>query len=333
MMKSAAGHGAFLLAALGLAAWVWSGADPESSATEKREVTLLDLKLSELSEVKATWPDGEATFTPPKTEGARWRVEHVSVTPPAPNVDAGPSHGDAGTPTPEAKETRRVFPASKSAMRSLKALAPLKARRTLGHMDDAELSKMGLKDPERTLRLQTKSGAHLFQLGNKTFGGQTRYVLDERGEVHLVTESTLAGLMGAASKLMERRLVDVDPEDVVTLTVQIGERSAAFTHVNREQRSQRYFAPKGEKEKRSEEAANLLADLRMLRAKTYLNAKEVAQASPVGTFEITLAEGPSLKGALLERADGYALRVGAWVAELPPARGREVVEDMTTVLP
>jgi hypothetical protein len=348
MRRGLIGHAALLLVSAALAWWAWTA---EETSSSQEGVLLAALEEADLEEVSFRSPKGELTVLPHKEgDEVSWRVTlvhdeeadkpkkddkaHKKVT------DAGPADGgsDAGAPEPEPapKRVTSRFPGGRQLTRSLDKLTPLRARRSLGKVGDDQLERMGLDQPERLLVVKAKGKTWTFDVGESTYGDQARYaLLRDKGEVVLLESAAVRGLEGRVTRLMEARVVTAALDEITAFTVESGGRSAAFIHVEREQPKKRHFTSKADPDVKSDEAQGLIATLRGLRARKYVDERALAAATPVARFKIDRHEKPPLSVALYEQPDGddYLLHAGPWVGEVPASRGKNLVDDVTAALP
>lgn len=327
-------------------------------------VVLLDARAGDVAKVGYSWPQGSTSVATEGSGPARSVVvelDRLREDPSASKKDSKPeaskesaagaaaSGADAG-PTPNdpastdgppeaivAPPTREQarFPGGRSVVAALEALEPLKTRRTLGFVDAARLKAMGLDAPERSLTITTTGGASLvLDVGEQAYGGQGRYVR-VRGDsaVHLIDTAVVTGLEGSLDTLLEKRLVTLDIEDVVTLKASAGGKTRAFMHADREQPQKRRFVSQDDPSAASDAAGKVMTSLRNVRGTKLLGEADLAGASAAAVVQIDVAERPSMTVELIERSGGgYAARSGAWVWQVSETQARELLEDVTGVL-
>jgi hypothetical protein len=336
-------HGALVIVAASLAWWAWH--DDEPALKEGSGPVLADIEAKDLESVEYKWPDGDITVTPREDgEDLLWTaslVHEVTEQPekkagPEPAADAGPAADGGAAPVPEpVKQTvTDRFPGGRMLVRSVEKLAPLKARRSLGKVEADRLPKMGLDAPERKLVVRARGKTYTFDVGDATYGNQARYVrLEGKDEVLLLEAAAVRGFEGKVSRLMEPRLAPFSIDDVTGFAVKVGEREAAFDHKDRDQPKLRHFVVRGSEDERSEEAQGLMATLRGLRAREYVEPAKVEGLVRVGSLAIARDKAPAIEVVVYEADDGYFVQVGPWVGLVPPSRGKNLVEDMTAVTP
>lgn len=342
-------HAALLLVGALLSYLAWNRPD---DGGDDEELVLAELEEKDLEQVTLTWPEGELTVTPlGEAEQRTWAATLSYEKDEKPDEKDADEKGadekgddeqvaDAG-PVVEAKEPTKVrvterFPGGRSVERAMKALAPLRARRSLGQVAADRLDAMGLDSPERKLVVRAKGKAWTFVVGEATYGDQARYAkLEGRDEVLLLDSAAVRGLEGTPSRLMEPRIVTLESEEIAAMTLTSGERRATFTHVDRDQPKKRHFVLEGAPEQRSEEAAGLLSTLRGLRVTKYVDKAALAGASPRATITLARAEGDPVAVTIHEVSGGsdFIVEAGSWIAEVPAARAKNLLDDVTAALP
>lgn len=328
--------------------FAWQQAHKE---TEKKggpsSTVLLDADKGDVTGVVYTWDKGSTKTVVNGAGSVRSAVvdvdrELAKKTPPKKKDD----HGNDVAPeaiandAPPERESVTV-PGGKNVLSAIEALEPLKTKRTLGVVDDARLEAMGLKAPQRTLTITTKNKKTLtLELGEQSYGAQGRYArVKGDSVVHLIDAAIATGLEGGADTLLEKRLITADLEDITGFSYKSGDKSGAWTHVNKDQVSTRYFAKKDDPTAKDETAGKLMTTLRNLRGNK-LAAKSVVDAlgAVVVSFTVDVSGAAPVVIDVVERADAdadkgaAAARVGRWVYELTATQTKELLGDVE-VLP
>jgi Domain of unknown function (DUF4340) len=178
------------------------------------------------------------------------------------------------------------------------ALAPLRAVREVGQVDDERAAEFGLKDPEGTLSYTVGGKEHRFALGSRI--GNDRYVRDEQSAVVYVLKGDVTrDLEGGEAFLAERELHGFKDPDLVS--VKILARGKTRSVLRRGPDSKRIWADPADPEKADETVSNWFAKIDRLRPSVYLG-QEV-------TPELIVRLDYSVKGT-----DGVFLELG----KLPP---------------
>lgn len=342
-------HAALLVVGALLSYLAWNR---EEGLGEEKAVVLAALEKKDIEEVRYIWPEGDVVITPlGKGDDLSW-VATLTYVPEtkedakgAPKEDesesedalndAGPSRETTADEAPKARVTER-FPGGRSVERAMESFAPLSARRNLGKVAPERLSAMGLESPERTLVVKAKGKTWTFRVGDGTYGDQGRYAkLDGSDDVLLLDASAVRGLEGSPVRLMETRLVTLESEAVTAMSLTSGERKATFRHVEREQPKKRHFVHEDAPERRSEEASGLLSTVRGLRASKFVEKSALVGATPRATVTLARASGEPLVVTVYEAQDRseHLVQAGPWLAEVPAARARNLLDDITAALP
>ncbi len=103
-------------------------------------------------------------------------------------------------------------------------------------MPQDRLADYGLDEPKATLVIVRKGRPErTFEVGGETYGTRDKYVRDaESGKIYLVDDQVLRPLQYARTRLPERNLLPVEPEEIVKLTIQGPAGSLELEHRNRE---------------------------------------------------------------------------------------------------
>lgn len=341
MNRSVVAHAVLLLVGMTSAFLVWTR---DKSSSEK-EVVLIDGEEADLERV--VFVEGESRVEVVGSgagENRKYRVQLTRMVIPgkAPNANATAS-GDAGVadagaaaaPEPEKVQKTFNFPGGMSVRRSTAKVLPMKSRRQLDEVPEDRLKKMGMDPPEATFEVTAKGQTHVFEVGAKTYGSQSRY-LRLKGEktIHLVDSDAMGGLEGTETRLAERRLVRIRQDKVLGFTVERGEKKASFEHQERDQPKKRHFTLPGEPTKRVDEAEGSLSSLRALRANKYLSKDEAGPLSPAGRFRLDMEDQDPIEGIIYEPSGEKAyVQVGEWLAEIRPSQAKAVLDDMQSALP
>jgi hypothetical protein len=338
-MKAALRWNAGLLAAALGFAWIMSNRAADHGGPS--ESKLLDCQPGEVTRIAYTWPQGTTVTTSVGTDKQRRVVVDVErdviVKP-----EVAPPHTDGGViddaVPPTTKHESAHVPAGKTVLASLELLEPLKARRTLGDVDDAREKAMGLDKPQRTLAITTAGKTLTLDVGEASYGAQGRYVrVHGERAVRLIDNAIVNGLEGGADTLMERRVVVEAPEDIAALLVQVGDKSATFMHVDRDQPQKQHFARKDDPTGKSDEANQVLTTLRGLRVTSWSVANGRALGPVVATCQLdvgghvrTLALHDPAPGGT--PTDASTIEVDGLVGDLNAAQSKELLEDARAAL-
>ena len=330
-------HIGLCVAALGFA---WQAAHAVRARTGPSSTVLLAADEGAVVGVDYAWDKG-ATHV--RRDGTNVVVDVDRELPAKPSKDEkddekkagdpGAAAGSDASPTAPTREKVR-FPGGRPVTNALKALEPLRSKRTLGVVDDARLAAMGLSQPTRTLTVTTKGGLSVtLELGETSFGAQGRYARIKGDRVvHLIDAAVTSGIEGGVDTLLEKQPLAAEIEDVRAFVVKSGDRSASFVHVARQQPAKRFFARRDDGETKDEAGTKLLATLRNLRATKLADEATAASAGTVvAAFAVDV--GTAVTVEIIERGDGagHLARVKPWTWELAPTPARELLDDVDAV--
>ncbi|MBN8228660.1 hypothetical protein JYK02_14195 [Corallococcus macrosporus] len=144
--------------------------------------------------------------------------------------DAGMSastSADAGTPAPVPPP--RELRGNDVALKLFARLAPLRAQRDLGVLDDSKLEEIGLAKTERGLTLTVDGTPRTFRLAAPASGWGAPYLQrTSDGHVFLLGPGLLSDLEAAASRLVDRRLHTFDVDGFDRVVISSGSASRTF---------------------------------------------------------------------------------------------------------
>ncbi|HUR41411.1 MAG TPA: DUF4340 domain-containing protein [Verrucomicrobiae bacterium] len=350
-LKGAIAHAAFLLAAAGLAAYVWIDRwTPRGDAP-----VMLQAEVDELESITYRWPQGETRVL---REGrGKARVYVVTLThsyDPAAEARKAAAMADPSTrmalksgadpkeieakaiaaaPAQPLVTETKTFPPGLFPIAAIQKLTPFRARRSLGEVPDAELATMGLVAPQRALRVAARGREVALDVGNETFGGQAYYArMPGSDEVFLLDAETVRSFETTPRNMMDSRIVAVPLADVTALELESGGRRAAFVHVNKDQFRARYFAREDSPERKSEAVEGLNSTFVGLKAAQFIDAAPPGEELALIRF-LRGSDAPH-EVQLLRNADGsgYTLRSGRWIAPVPEADARKILEEVRAAL-
>ena len=247
----------------------------------------------------------------------------------------------------EGEPTTTRFVGSQSVGEWLGQVAPLRAKRSLGELSEAQLGETGLDHPEARLTLHCGGHETVLALGGRAYGSGDRYVRAESGgPAYLVASDRISPLESAEFRFMERRLHTFEGRDIVSLTLHaFGQEKRLLQH-NRldEQRSE--WVDAAAPERRDDTYGNWLSRFPRLRVQRYLNpdARPGAdmegmsvtpepvvrmdyqgESGPLGFLELTRVEGEE---------EGYYARTEttrSWV-RVPSSVAAQIEDDLRSML-
>jgi hypothetical protein len=339
-------HVGLCVVALGFA---WRGAHAVRERTGPSSTLLLAADEGEVVDVAYVWDKGT---THVRRDGGAVVVELDRELPAKPEkkddkknekkdetTGAKDGSGDVAsgstdaTTAPPAREQLR-FPGGRPVHNAIKALEPLRSKRTLGVVDETRLAAMGLSRPTRSLTMTTKQGrAVTLELGDASFGSQGRYARIKGDDVvHLIDAVVVSGVEGGADTLLEKQPLTAELDEIRGYAVKAGDRTASFVHVAREQPAKRFVARRDDGETKDDAATKLLGTLRNLRGTRLADAPTAAAAGAV-VAAFAVDTGAPLTVEIVERGDGtgHLVRVKPWTWELATTPTRELLDDVDAV--
>jgi hypothetical protein len=238
---------------------VWTDDAPERA---DGEVTVLACADGTVERVELRGADQDVTLTVERD--GQGRVAWIETVPRRPE----PERGETGDAQPE---PQRFVGASSAVDEWLAQLAPLRARRSLGALTEADLDEVGLRQPEATLRVRCAGRETTFELGARAYGSGDRYLRSVGGgPVFLVGAERVAPIEAAEQRLMERALHAFEGRDIVSLRLDAFGRSRTLQQRNRLDARRAEWVDAASPERRDETLGNWLSRFPRLRVQRYL---------------------------------------------------------------
>jgi len=250
-------------------------------------------------------------------------------------VKPAPAEADAGSTVTERKRETTKFISVGAADKLVDRLAPLKAYRAIGKIEDARAEEFGLKKPEGTLRVAIGGQAHSLVLGGTAPGGGDYYARQaETGEVYAIPSEIARSLMSADSRLLERDLHGWEDDEPTRVVVSAGDARRELFRL--EGKKQAWATAKAATEQ-DETAGNWMTKLGRLRIMEYLEKPDratpvvkveyFAGREPLGFLELSRLPGEEGKADYLVRTE-YT----RWHARLFRTSAEQVDQDLSSVL-
>jgi hypothetical protein len=232
-----------------------------------------------------------------------------------------PEKTSANTDAQAASAIPKSFKAGDAGQRVIEHFAPFRALRRLESIDADKLDGFGLKTPEATLKLVTRSGVEAtFEVGSDGYGHRHIYVRDPRtGHVYLVDGGSIRPLRHADTRLPDRELVDLKEKDVTGVVVRSEKGRAALEQHNRADRSAAFWSSVGT-DTPNESAKSWLAKVFRLRGTEYVQEGDVPTAlQPAFSVDMEAENRPVLRLELVSHngKDGEL----TWYARSEHTRG------------
>lgn len=323
--RSVMAHSILALGSLLLAYLVWTD---ESPSHDVDEVTIFECAPEDLDSVTLSLEDKDVTLELSRDEDDE--------------LDAWVTlerHPEDGEPS------RQRFAASDAVDDLLEQLAPLRARRSLGTLDEEQTADVGLDEPSGSLTLRCGDRSEEFELGGRAYGSGDRYA--RRGEtVYLIGNERLQPIESAELRLMERRLHTFEWPEVAALEIDAFDRHERLLQRNRMDEASAQWVDADRPDTRNELYGNWLATYPRLRVQRYLEGEPGSDLEqedapdPVPVMRLTFEdeEGEPLGRLELSRVDvsppAYYARTETtrgWV-RVPPSVAQSFEDDARPVL-
>lgn len=244
---------ASLLALAGAAAFTTITRDP-SAKVVVHEATIWDARPSDIQHIvfEAKGNANKVTLEPRNDEGGRWYFGTIDKA-------AHPKQGPA---------IQASIVSIGAAEKLFDRLAPLRALRDAGKLDEARSEELGLSEPEAKLTITFASGPRTLEIGGTTPGGGDRYARDAATQkVYVVAGEVVRDFEWADSRLIERELHAFKTADVSKARISQGEKNRALVRGGDEKKG--FWADPGSKETNDETAGNWMQRLDRLRPSEY----------------------------------------------------------------
>ncbi len=253
--KSVLAHAILALGGLTLAYLVWTDEGPTADVDE---VELVDCDPEDVSAVELRTDDKHVTVTIDR-DGDDLLARVVVVR-----------HREGGD-----DETQEFVASIDSLGDWLEQVAPLRARRTLGDLDDAQLEEIGLAESPGSFALTCGGTTHTFQIGGRAYGSGDRYArLESGGPVHLLGTERLQAIESAEFQLMERRLHTFEWTAVTELRLEAWGASKTLLQRNRIDAENAEWVDRASPDRRNEVYGNWLSRYARVRVQRYLPPDE-----------------------------------------------------------
>lgn len=317
--------------------WTYEATD------EEKGVVLFDVDQDELKSVNyKAGDDFEITLEPRgDAYGEYIWAESTRIEKKKPPRNPHDPHAPAPPLAPDApKETvTKSFKAGSSVDRTMTTLAPFRAIREI-EKTGGRMKEFGLEDPEATLKIEGPSQTKTYHVGKAGYGHRNVYVRDsESGKVYLVDGRAIGALERGDDRLPERRLFDMNANDIEEAKINSGDESLTVVHKNRADRAKAYWSRAGSEEK-DRAAAAWIRKLLRIRSTAYAPADFNASGLETAlTVEVKLADGKTSRIELMRgqdedsREQWYARsELTRGIVEVPLATASDLARDVNTVL-
>ncbi len=195
-----------------------------------------------------------------------------------PTEDAPAADEPADEPEEEEWEIELVsstFKGGDAITKLLGKLAPLEAVRALGEVSPDKLADLELEAPESWIEITRRGKVRKLEVGGEAYGTRDFYVRDvETGKFYLVDADVFRPLKYAKSRLPDRRLSDLEREDIAQVVLQAETGRVEMIHQNRQDKDAAYWANPSDPEATVELYANWLDKALRLKGLKYVQDDE-----------------------------------------------------------
>ena len=140
------------------------------------------------------------------------------------------------------------FKANEKIIDLLAMFSPLRAIRVLGDISEFEASEFGFTENDKPGVLTiTHSGGKSFSLkiGKRSYSSSNFYVLDQKSsKIILINARKIQDLERAKSRMYERKVFDVDLDDVDQATIKVGTSEIFLDHTTRDSKGKKIWKVK-----------------------------------------------------------------------------------------
>ena len=297
-------HVTLLVVAAAAAVFVWTR--DKQAAVSAGEVTVWNGRPADVERLSFDSKARKLSLEARKDGQGTWWLG-TSETMPAAAPDAGP-------PAP-AKVTR--FVSVGAAEKVVAGLAPLKALREVGRIDENRSAEFGLKEPAGTLTVVVGGKARTLTLGDAMaaqMGGGARYLRDDASAtVYAVRPEVTRDLEYGETSLIDRETHGFKDADVEGVRISAHGKSRDI--LRRGPESKRIWADPADPEKGDETVSNWLAKVDRLKPTEYPDPQPTAP-EPIARIDYSVK---GTKGAFLEIAKVPSPPPVVSVTPAPPA--------------
>lgn len=237
-MRSVALFGGVLLITMSLS---WMNYT-EGEEKPREGTVLFDAKKADLQ--KAVYQSPDLTVEYEVRNDGLGSYGWVTVTENKKKKTPNPDKPGEFTETSEKKVTK--FKAGSAADKLVDGLAPLMAVRALEDVPADKMEAFGLTAPDTTLAVTMDGTERTLSLGGETYGTKDRYVKEAAsGRIYVVDDEVFKSLKFAATRLPERALTDLKPEEIVGASLGQGANTVSWTHKNTSDKAAAYWSRDG----------------------------------------------------------------------------------------
>jgi hypothetical protein len=332
VIKSLSVHLGLLLVSIGFAFTMWTRDD--SRAVDLGDFTVWGGSPEDVTKVTFEYDDKKVVLEAHSDERGRWYTG-LADKPPIPKSPHGAPPEQEEAPTGE--RVKVEFVSVGPAEKVIEAMAPLRALRAIGRIEEDREAEFGLDDPKGSLTVVIGETEHTLELGERAPGGTDRYARNaSSGEVYVLSGEAIGDLEGADLRLMERDLHEWDAGEVEKATIVVGSRSRGLVRGGQE--GKRFWATPEDPDRQDETIGNWMTKIDRLRPARY-------EEPPEGAEVVVRIEYAGRLGALgfleiKQASSGDEGKTSYWItserirkhAEIADATAAGIVADLETVL-
>lgn len=289
-------HGALLFVALGAAWQTWT----RDKTVKPRTGDVIVWKGAP-SDVKGIVYHSEAPMVKDvaveRRGGYLWAivttVEKPAKPPPKPPADGA----DPATqpmqeePEPQPITRRQEFLVGAEGEKLFEKLAPLRALRDAGTLDEAHKGEYGLTDPKDKLIVKLASGDRELLVGGKVYGSEDRYVMDPATKRVWVVSAEVWRPLTSHTLLKDGRLHAFGADDVAQVTVSWGDKQRTMLRKKPAVGSKPVWTDAGKPDEPDQTLANFMERVEQLTVQEYVPDQTEEGLTRVATFEYRNAKG------------------------------------------
>jgi hypothetical protein len=276
------------LLAVGLGASYWASL-PETKEDASAQ-SLFNVAAANIAEIKYEF-DGQSVQLSKLPDSSRF---WISTTKPGKPVDKLPKHDKpedaAHEPAADASPVATVPPVTEEFVagdgvdKLFEFFAPFEALRSLGKISADRLAEFGLKDGTGHFSLQSKESDKKFDfaVGGKSYGSRNVFIMNTAtSEVFLAKQDPFDQLRNANSRLYERKIINVAPEEIEAATVIALDKTKSLNHTKRGEDGQLLWGDDGADGKTKASYKNWMEKFEKLRVMSYATKEQTAALQQV----------------------------------------------------
>jgi hypothetical protein len=249
-----------------------------------------------------------------------------------------PSKPEDSTPKPP-----RRFISLEKGEDLVKSVSTMKASRVIGKLPEDRLAQFGLdKDDKGSLKVVMGGKEHRLVLGDKTPGGNDRYVKSpDSGEAYVIPGSIVDDLTSAESRLLQREFHNWEDSDITKVVIRAGDASREVVRVPEEKD---FWAAPDSPQTKDETVSNWMTKVNRLRVTTYV---EDTAPQPKPEQQVVVVEYYNARGTKLgflelfrvtsekekDRPDYLAKsEQSRWFATVLRSSGEQIEQDLKSIV-